>query len=153
MHIPCNTKSKAPYSQADIHACTNRHTHTQHPAASWSVLYMCDAVSGRTADKLHNTTRHSGSSVPWKMSRLASSQHTASHLMFPPPPTLSLFVLFSQCGLSFRFFYYSPFFSSFCILLYSFYSCHLYSQHAAQTFLSPFPHLAPSIAVSVADIW
>lgn len=114
---------------AHSYMCAHTHTHVltythaltgaTHPASRGELICACTCAmqsAARAADKLHNTTRHSGSSVPWKMSRLASSQHSAPHLMFPPPPTLSLFVLFSQCSLSFfRFFliYYIPFFPFF----------------------------------------
>lgn len=112
--------------------------HTQHPAASRAVLYMCDAVSGRGADKLHNTERHSGSSVPWKMSRLVSSQHCAPHLMFAPPPTLTPFVPFSHdVAFLFLLFITFPFFSfsSFWIpFFYVFYSCHFALSSVPRTF-------------------
>lgn len=133
LHV--HTRKLSSHTLTCMHAQTG--AHTQRPAASWSVLYMCDAVSGRAADKLHNTTWHSGSSVPWKMSKLASSQHTAPHLMFPPPPTLSLLVLFSQCGLSFRFFITFLFFLLLVLYPFLFFPfLSLSSQIAEQTFFS-----------------
>lgn len=74
--------------------------HTQRPAASWA---CCTCAMQSAADKLHNTAQHSGSSVPWKMSRMASSHHraplnalTSSHSLMVCPsltkwPFLSLF--------------------------------------------------------------
>lgn len=106
---------------------------------------LCCTCGMQSAAELQTnyTTRHSGSSVPWKMSRLASSQHTAPHLMFPPPPTLSPFVLFSQCGLSFHFFYYIPFFFvslSVSLFILSILVTFLFA--CCPNFLSPPKHLA-----------
>lgn len=98
------------------HVCTHGATH---PASRREPL--C-AARGHLASWLqtncNNTTRYSGSSVRWKMSRLVSSQHTA------PPPNVStsscsryvcpFLTMWSFLSLI----YYTPFFfSPFC-------SCH-----------------------------
>ncbi len=152
--IPCAlAHTHTELTHADIHTCTKRGTHPVSRGERVCALHVrCSQRPSCRQTTQHNATQWLICPMKNEQAGLQSAHcaplnvSTSSHSLSVCPlltmwPFLSLF-------------YYIPFFffSSFCIPFDSFYSCHFPLSLPPKLVLSPWRHLALSIALSVADI-
>lgn len=124
-------------------------------AASRGELIRAVHVRCSQRPSCRQTTRHTATQwliCPMKNEQAGLQSALCAPLTVPPPPTRSLFALFSQCGFPFRFYITFPFFCLFlflCSFLFLLTPVTFLSAPGPK-FLSPARHLAPSILLSAA---